>query len=201
MRELDVNSIIENNIENIKLYLKKKNIEINYIDEIANKITVEIGEPKEFPYAKIDKKDSFKIIISGDISEENIYKWLNHEIIHVISNNLKTTNEINVGGVIIEDKQKNIWIGQYLNEAITEYINQEIIHSKYNDYYDKYLEALDYIIDIIEEDIVLKAYFSNNLLMIIHKLAEITGKNEKSIIEFIDSIDHLYDKNEYLIKI
>ena len=43
-------------------------------------------------------------------------------MIHIISNNQDTVNDINVGGIIILDKEKDIWIGHYLNEAITEYI-------------------------------------------------------------------------------
>ena len=60
-------------------------------------------------------------------------------MIHIISNNQDTVNDINVGGIIILDKEKDIWIGHYLNEAITEYINQLIIKDKYSDYYDLYI--------------------------------------------------------------
>ena len=161
---------------------------------------IEIGEKQNSPYACIDQKDSYKMIISEDIPEEERYKWLNHEMIHVISNNQPTVNEINVGGIIIEDKEKDIWIGQYLNEAITEYINQSIIHDKYSDYYDRYLEALDYIISIVGEDIVLKSYFTNNLNMLVNAIVEKTGKDKDEIFSFINSIDYLYDEEEYKIK-
>lgn len=78
------------------------------------------------------------MVVSEDIPEEERYKWINHEMIHVISNNQPTVNEINVGGIIIEDKEKDIWIGKCLNEVITEYINQSIIHDKYSDSIDNY---------------------------------------------------------------
>lgn len=60
-------------------------------------------------------------------------------MIHIIPNNQDTVNDINVGGIIILDKEKDIWIGHYLNEAITEYINQLIIKDKYSDYYNIYI--------------------------------------------------------------
>lgn len=192
---------IEKNIENIKSYLKNKNIQIDNLDEILSKITVEIGIKKDYPYAKIDKTNSYKIIISEDIDENDKYKWLNHEMIHVISNNLQTTDEIHVGGIIVEDKEKDIWTGQYLNEAITEYINQSIIRSKYNDYYDRYIEALDYIINIIGEDIILKAYFTNNLELIVKNLVLKTGKTREQVMKFIDFIDYLYENEDYKIGI
>ena len=86
-----------------------------------------------------------------------------------------------------------------MNEAITEYINQSIIHSKYNDYYDRYLKALEYIMNIIGEDIILKAYFNNNLDLIIDALISKTGKNRKDVIDFINHIDFLYDYDSYKI--
>lgn len=193
--------IIQKNIENIKSYLKNRNIQIDNLDEILSKITVEIGIKKDYPYAKIDKTNSYNIIISEDIDENDKYKWLNHEMIHVISNNLQTTDEIHVGGIIVEDREKDIWIGQYLNEAITEYINQSIICCKYIDYYDRYIEALDYIINIIGEDIVLKAYFTNDLELIIRNLMLSTGKTREQIVKFIDSIDYLYENEDYKIGI
>lgn len=193
-------NIIEFNKKNIVNYLNKKNIKIDNLDDYFNKIKIEIGEKQNSPYACIDQKDSYKMIISEDIPEEERYKWLNHEMIHVISNNQPTVNEINVGGIIIEDKEKDIWIGQYLNEAITEYINQSIIHDKYSDYYDRYLEALDYIISIVGEDIVLKSYFTNNLNMLVNAIVEKTGKDKDEIFSFINSIDYLYDEEEYKIK-
>lgn len=194
-------NIIEFNKKNITNYLKEKNIDAKNIDEIFSKMKIEVGEKQNSPYACIDQKDSYKMIISEDIPEEERYKWLNHEMIHVISNNQPTVNEINVGGIIIEDKEEDIWIGQYLNEAITEYINQSIIHDKYSDYYDRYLEALDYIISIVGEDIVLKSYFTNNLNMLVNAIVEKTGKSKNEIFSFINSIDYLYDKEEYKIKI
>ncbi len=193
-------NIIEFNKKNIVNYLNKKNIKIDNLDDYFNKMKIEIGEKQNSPYACIDQKDSYKMIISEDIPEEERYKWLNHEMIHVISNNQPTVNEINVGGIIIEDKEKDIWIGQYLNEAITEYINQSIIHDKYSDYYDRYLEALDYIISIVGEDIVLKSYFTNNLNMLVNAIVEKTGKDKDEIFSFINSIDYLYDEEEYKIK-
>lgn len=194
-------NIIEFNKKNITNYLNNKNIDAKNIDEIFSKMKIEVGEKQNSPYACIDQKDSYKMIISEDIPEEERYKWLNHEMIHVISNNQPTVNEINVGGIIIEDKEKDIWIGQYLNEAITEYINQSIIHDKYSDYYDRYLEALDYIISIVGEDIVLKSYFTNNLNLLVNAMVEKTGKSKNEIFSFINSIDCLYDKEEYKIKI
>lgn len=194
-----MNSLVEKNINKIKQYLKIKNIKIDNLDEIFEKITIDIGEKKDFPYAKIDKIDSYKIIISEDINDTDKYKWLNHEMLHVISNNLKTVDETHVGGIIMEDKEQNIWTGQYLNEAITEYINQSIIHSKYSDYYDRYIEALEYIINIIGEDIVIKAYFKNNLDLIIESLMLKTYKSREEIINFVNSIDYLYDNEDYII--
>ena len=155
---------------------------------------IEIGKKKDYPYACIDKENSFKVIISEDIPEEERYKWLNHEMLHVISNNQPTVNDINVGGIIVEDKEKNIWIGQYLNEAITEYINQQIINDKYSDYYDLYLEELNNILKIVGEDIVLKSYFTNDLNMLINSLLEKTGKTKMEILDYINSIDYLYDE-------
>ena len=193
-------NIIEFNKKNIVNYLNKKNIKIDNLDDYFNKMKIEIGEKQNSPYACIDQKDSYKMIISEDIPEEERYKWLNHEMIHVISNNQPTVNEINVGGIIIEDKEKDIWIVQYLNEAITEYINQSIIHDKYSDYYVRYLEALDYIISIVGEDIVLKSYFTNNLNMLVNAIVEKTGKDKDEIFSFINSIDYLYDEEEYKIK-
>ena len=194
-------NIIDFNKKNIVNYLKEKNIDIKNIDEIFSKMKIEVGEKQNSPYACIDQNDSYKMIISEDIPEEEKYKWLNHEMIHVISNNQPTVNEINVGGIIIEDKEKDIWIGQYLNEAITEYINQSIIHDKYSDYYDRYLEAIDYIISVIGEDVVLKSYFTNNLNMLVNAMAEKTGKARNEIFKFIGSIDYLYDEEEYKIKL
>lgn len=194
-------NVIEFNKNNIVDYLKEKNIQIENIDEIFSKMKIEIGKKSNNPYAYIDQNDSYKMIISEDIKEEERYKWLNHEMIHVISNNQPTVNEINVGGVIIEDKEKNIWIGQYLNEAITEYINQSIIHDKYSDYYDRYIEALNFIIDIVGEDIVLKSYFTNNLNLLVDNISKKTSKTRSEIFNFINSIDYLYDENEYKIKL
>lgn len=194
-------NIIDFNKKNIVNYLKKKNIQINNIDEIFSKMKIEIGEKRNDPYACIDKNDPYNIIISEDIPEEERYKWLNHEMIHVISNNQPTVNEVNVGGVIVEDKENDIWIGQYLNEAITEYINQSIIHNKYSDYYDRYIEALNYIISIIGEDIVLKSYFTNNLNLIINSMSNKIGKSKDEIFDFINSIDYLYDEDEYKVKL
>lgn len=187
-------NIIEFNKVNIINYLNKKNIDIKNIDEIFNKMIIEIGKKKDYPYACIDKENSFKVIISEDIPEEERYKWLNHEMLHVISNNQPTVNDINVGGIIVEDKEKNIWIGQYLNEAITEYINQQIINDKYSDYYDLYLEELNNILKIVGEDIVLKSYFTNDLNMLINSLLEKTGKTKMEILDYINSIDYLYDE-------
>ena len=194
-------NIIEFNKKNIVNYLNNKNIKIDNIDEIFNKMKIEIGEKKNSPYAYIDEEDSYKMIISEDISETDRYKWLNHEMIHVISNNQPTVNEINVGGVIVEDKEKDIWIGHKLNEAITEYINQQIINDKYSNYYDRYLEALNYIISIIGEDIILKAYFTNNLNLIVSFMIDKTGKTKEEIFRFIDLIDKLYEEDEYKLKI
>ena len=193
--------IIEFNKKNIVNYLNEKNIDIRNIDEIFSKMKIEIGEKRSSPYACIDKDDSYKMIISEDIPEEERYKWLNHEMIHVISNNQPTVNEINVGGIIVEDKEKDIWIGQYLNEAITEYINQQIIKDKYSDYYDRYLEALDCILKIVGEDIVLKSYFTNNLNMLVNNLLKKTGKTKTEILEYINRIDYLYDNDEYNAKL
>lgn len=193
-------NIIEFNKKNIVNYLNSKDIKIDNIDEIFSKMKIEVGEKQNSPYACIDQNDSYKMIISEDVPEEERYKWLNHEMIHVISNNQPTVNEVNVGGVIIEDKEKDIWIGHKLNEAITEYINQSIINDKYSDYYDRYLEALDYIIFIIGEDIILKAYFTNNLNLIIDSIVSKTNKSKEEVFNFINSIDYLYYEEEYKIK-
>ena len=193
-------NIIEFNKKNIVNYLNSKDIKIDNIDEIFSKMKIEVGEKQNSPYACIDQNDSYKMIISEDVPEEERYKWLNHEMIHVISNNQPTVNEVNVGGVIIEDKEKDIWIGHKLNEAITEYINQSIINDKYSDYYDRYLEALDYIISIIGEDIILKAYFTNNLNLIIDSIVSKTNKSKEELFNFINSIDYLYYEEEYKIK-
>lgn len=193
-------NIIEFNKKNIVNYLNSKDIKIDNIDEIFSKMKIEVGEKQNSPYACIDQNDSYKMIISEDVPEEERYKWLNHEMIHVISNNQPTVNEVNVGGVIIEDKEKDIWIGHKLNEAITEYINQSIINDKYSDYYDRYLEALDYIISIIGEDIILKAYFNNNLNLIIDSIVSKTNKSKEEVFNFINSIDYLYYEEEYKIK-
>ena len=193
-------NIIEFNKKNIVNYLNSKDIKIDNIDEIFSKMKIEVGEKQNSPYACIDQNDSYKMIISEDVPEEERYKWLNHEMIHVISNNQPTVNEVNVGGVIIEDKEKDIWIGHKLNEAITEYINKSIINDKYSDYYDRYLEALDYIISIIGEDIILKAYFTNNLNLIIDSIVSKTNKSKEEVFNFINSIDYLYYEEEYKIK-
>lgn len=194
LKEFSNDKIIEFNKINIEKYLSKKHINIENIEDIFNKIEIEIGEKKEFPYACIDRNNSYKIIISEDILETERYKWLNHEMIHVISNNQPTVNEVNVGGIIIEDK--DIWIGQYLNEAITEYINQSIINSKYSNYYDRYIDELKYIISIIGEEVILKAYFTNNLYLIVDNLSEKTNKSKNDVLEYINSIDYLYDDEE-----
>ena len=131
-------NIIDYNKKNIIDYLNNKKIDIKNLDEIFNNMKIEVGEKKDYPYAFIDKNDSYKMVVSEDIPEEERYKWINHEMIHVISNNQPTVNEINVGGIIIEDKEKDIWIGKCLNEVITEYINQSIIHDKYSDSIDNY---------------------------------------------------------------
>ena len=185
----------------IKEYLDSKNIVINNLDEIFSKVTIEFGPKKDYLYANIDVNNPFNIILSEDIPNDDIYKWLNHELVHVISNNQPTVNEVNVGGIIIEDKERDIWTGKYLNEAITEYINQSIINSKYSDYYDRYIEALMYIINIIGEEVVLKAYFTNNLYLIVNALKERTNKTDKEIFDFIYSIDGLYDEDGYEIKL
>ena len=196
LKEFSNDKIIEFNKNNIEKYLGKKHINIENIEDIFKKIEIEIGEKKEFPYACIDKNNSYKIIISEDILETERYKWLNHEMIHVISNNQPTVSEVNVGGIIIEDKEKNIWIGQYLNEAITEYINQSIIKSKYSNYYDRYIDELKYIIYIIGEEVILKAYFTNNLYLIVDNLSEKTSNSKDEVLEYINSIDYLYDDEE-----
>lgn len=36
-----------------------------------SKIPIELGSKKDYPYAKIEKMDSYKIIISEDINEED----------------------------------------------------------------------------------------------------------------------------------
>ena len=117
-------------------------------------------------------------------------------MIHVISNNQPIVNEVNVGGIIIKDKEKDIWIGQYLNEAITEYINQSIINSKYSNYYDRYIDELKHIISIIGEEVILRAYFTNNLYLIVDNLSEKTHKSKNEVLEYINSIDYLYDNEE-----
>lgn len=119
-------------------------------------------------------------------------------MIHIIPNNQDTVNDINVGGIIILDKEKDIWIGHYLNEAITEYINQLIIKDKYSDYYDLYIEELEKIIKLISEDVVLKAYFTNNLNLIIDSLMSSTKKTRDEIINYIIGIDYLYEKESKL---
>ena len=198
---MNIYKLVEKNKLAILNFLKAKNIVINNIDEILDKTTVEIGQKKEYPYAKIDRTNPFKVIISEDIAEKDMYKWLNHEMLHVISNNIDTVDDVHVGGIIIEIKKENIWIGQYLNEAITEYINQLIINSKYSDYYDRYIEALRYIIDMIGEDVIIKAYFSNNLSLIVEELKKKSKKSDEMIMNFIESIDHLYDNETYKIEI
>lgn len=60
---------------------------------------IEVEPKQNSPYACIDQNDSYKMIISEDVPEEEKYKWLNHEMIHVISNNQPTVNEVNVGGI------------------------------------------------------------------------------------------------------
>ena len=198
---MNIYKLVEKNKLAILNFLKAKNIVINNIDEILDKTTVEIGQKKEYPYAKIDRTNPFKVIISENIAEKDMYKWLNHEMLHVISNNIDTVDDVHVGGIIIEIKKENIWIGQYLNEAITEYINQLIINSKYSDYYDRYIEALRYIIDMIGEDVIIKAYFSNNLSLIVEELKKKSKKSDEMIMNFIESIDHLYDNETYKIEI
>ena len=74
-------NIIEFNKKNIIKYLNNKNIVIKNIDEIFSKMKIEIGKKQNSPYARIDKVDSYKMIISEDIPEEERYKWLNHEMI------------------------------------------------------------------------------------------------------------------------
>lgn len=194
-------NIIDFNKKNIVNYLNKKNIKIDNIDGYFNKMKIEIGQKSDNLYACIDQEDSYKMIVSEEVPEEERYKWLNHEMIHVISNNLPTVDEVNVGGIIIEDKEKDIWIGHKLNEVITEYINQQIINDKYSDYYDRYIEALDYIISIIGEDIILKAYFSNNLNLIVDSIVSKTNKSKEEVFNFINSIDYLYYEEEHKIKI
>ena len=88
-------NIIEFNKKNIVNYLNKKNIKIDNLDDYFNKMKIEIGEKQNSPYACIDQKDSYKMIISEDIPEEERYKWLNHEMIHVISNNQPFDGTIN----------------------------------------------------------------------------------------------------------
>ena len=85
---------------------------------------------------------------------------------------------------VVLDKEKDIWIEHYLNEAITEYINQLIIKDKYSDYYDLYIEELEKIIKLIGEDVVLKAYFTNNLNLIIDSLMSSTKKTRDEIINY-----------------
>lgn len=132
-------AVIGNNLINIKKFLKNKNIENSNIDNLFSRVKVVLGKEQEYLYANISKDNPFCIILSEKIKSDDRYKWLNHEMIHIISNNQDTVNDINVGGIIILDKEKDIWIGHYLNEAITEYINQLIIKDKYSDYYNLYI--------------------------------------------------------------
>lgn len=193
--EKQIKIIINNNLNNIKKYLKEKNITINNLDNLFDNVKVVLGDKKEYLYANISKDNPLCIVISEDIEEKDRFKWINHEMIHIISNNQDTINDINVGGIIIEDKEKNIWIGHYLNEAITEYINQSIIKDKYSDYYDLYIKELEKIIKLIGEDIILKAYFTNNLNLIINSLIDKTNYSRNEIINYIIEIDYLYDNN------
>ena len=135
----EMKAVIGNNLINIKKFLKNKNIENSNIDNLFSRVKVVLGKEQEYLYANISKDDPFCIILSEKIKKDDRYKWLNHEMIHIISNNQDTVNDINVCGIIILDKEKDIWIGHYLNEAITEYINQLIIKDKYSDYYNLYI--------------------------------------------------------------
>ncbi len=190
--------IIDLNLKNIKKYFKEKklNISTEYLDNLFSKVFVEEGIKQNYDYAKIDKENPYKIIISPNIKNVDKAGWINHEMIHIISNNLATVDKTHVGGVIIE--QDNNWYGQYLNEAITEYINQEIIHNKYSDYYDRYIDALKHIMNMIGEKTILKAYFTNDLNLIINALCNKTKKDKNSIMDYINSIDYLYDKDDYV---
>lgn len=192
--------VIDNNLINIKKFLRNKNIKISNIDNLFSEVKVVLGKEQEYLYANISKDDPFCIILSEEIKRDDRYKWLNHEMIHIISNNQDTVNDINVGGIIVLDKEKNIWIGHYLNEAITEYINQLIIKDKYSDYYDLYIEELEKIIKLIGEDVVLKAYFTNNLNLIIDSLMSSTKKTRDETINYILGIDYLYEKKSKLKK-
>ena len=192
--------VIGNNLINIKKFLRNKNIKISNIDNLFSEVKVVLGKEQEYLYANISKDDPFCIILSEEIKRDDRYKWLNHEMIHIISNNQDTVNDINVGGIIVLDKEKNIWIGHYLNEAITEYINQLIIKDKYSDYYDLYIEELEKIIKLIGEDVVLKAYFTNNLNLIIDSLMSSTKKTRDETINYILGIDYLYEKKSKLKK-
>ena len=64
---MDMYKLVEKNKLAILKFLKTKNIVINNIDEILDKITVEIGQKKEYPYAKIDKTNPFKVIKRIDL--------------------------------------------------------------------------------------------------------------------------------------
>jgi hypothetical protein len=55
--------------------------------------------------------------------------------------------------------------------------------------------------NIIGEDIVLKAYFTNNLNLIIDSLINKTRKSKKDVLSYINSIDYLYDEEDYQTKL
>ena len=56
------------------------------------------------------------------------------------------------------------------------------------------------IIKLIGEDVVLKAYFTNNLNLIIDSLMSSTKKTRDEIINYIIGIDYLYEKESNLKK-
>lgn len=177
--------LLKKDIDNINNYVKSKNITVTIpnIDEIEVEL---VKNTTEYPFAKIDKNNPNKILISDDIKEEDRYKWLNHELLHVVS-----------GNGVITGKE---WHAHKLNEAITEYINQEIIHDKYSDYYDIYINALKEIMNITGEDIILKAYFNNDLNLIINELHTKTNKSKEEILKSIDLLDNIYYNDDIKVK-
>lgn len=76
--------------------------------------------------------EKMKVVIGNNLI--NIKKFLKNK-------NIENSNIDNLFSrvKVVLDKEKDIWIEHYLNEAITEYINQLIIKDKYSDYYNLYI--------------------------------------------------------------
>ena len=129
----EMKAVIGNNLINIKKFLKNKNIENSNIDNLFSRVKVVLGKEQEYLYANISKDNPFCIILSEKIKSDDRYKWLNHEMIHIISNNQDTVNDINVGGIIVLDKEKDIIVNLYRkNEDEIEYVLETPNHKTGN---------------------------------------------------------------------